>query len=343
MRRSGMNLRKWIMNRMAVPVLRRMPLDRATNFVEGIGRWEYDRIPVLREQIDAAVSLAAQRMGAGWDLPTTARNLSGRLTRWRLRDVLLDGPDRERALGAFEVMGGEHLDRALSESRGVILLSNHFGGHILPAHWMLRKGIEFRFLTERPRHLSRSLEAYFGSTGPMGQQEMFVSRKKRGNDGVASIIRSLRVLKSELVLLIASDVRWLDNQSVVAEFLGERWKFTPSWAILAQRSGAPVVPVHCSMMAGGTHRLEFGEPRHISPGEDIAACVQAELRGIEARVLTDPENANDYFFWALDESPAAEELRVRGNSSGTGSKVPGHHLKSDLAGSKGSNTVRQVS
>jgi len=326
MRRSGMNLRKWLMNTFAVPVLRRMPIDRATNFVEGIGRWEYDRVPELRRQLDQAVGEAAARMGAGWDLSTTARNLSGRLTRWRLRDVLLDGPDAGRALNAFEVVGGQHLDQALAEQRGVILLSNHFGGHILPAHWMLRKNLDFRFLTERPRHLSKSLETYFSSTGPMGQQEMFVSRKKKGNDGVASIIRSLRVLKSRYVILVASDVRWLDNQSVTAEFLGERWKFTPIWAILAQRSGAPVVSVYCSMLPGGQHRLEFAEPRHIAQGEDISACVQQELRRIESKVLEDPENANDYFFWALDQSPAAAELRVTTQPNDASKSIPSPHF-----------------
>lgn len=326
MRRSGMNLRKWLMNTFAVPVLRRMPIDRATNFVEGIGRWEYDRVPELRRQIDQAVAEAAQRMNAGWDLSTTARNLSGRLTRWRLRDVLLDGPDADRALNAFEVVGGEHLDHAMAEQRGVILLSNHFGGHILPAHWMLRKNLDFRFLTERPRHLSKSLDTYFSSTGTMGQQEMFVSRKKKGNDGVASIIRSLRVLKSRYIILVASDVRWLDNQSVTAQFLGEHWKFTPIWALLAQRSGAPVVSVYCSMLPGGTHRLEFAEPRHIAPNADIPEIVQQELRRIEARVLADPENANDYFFWALDQSPAAAELRVITPSTDSSKSIPSPHF-----------------
>ncbi len=335
MRRSGMNLRKWIMNRIAVPVLRRMPIDRATNFVEGIGRWEYDRVPELRRLIDQALAEASTRLSTSWD-PGTARNLSGRLTRWRLRDVLLDGPDANRALNAFEVTGASHLEDALAENRGVILLSNHFGGHILPAHWMLRKGIEFRFLTERPRHISDSLERYFASTGPLGQQEMFVSRKKKGNDGVSSIIRSLRVLKAKHVLLVASDVRWPDNQSVTAEFLGDRWRFTPIWAILAQKSGAPVVSVYCSMLAGGTHRLEFAQPRHLTPSDDIAACVQQELLSIESRVLNDPENANDYFFWSLDDSPAARELRVISDTAEPAGStlVKAPHFDVDRAGSR---------
>jgi lauroyl/myristoyl acyltransferase len=144
------------------------------------------------------------------------------------------------------------------------------------------------------------------------------------------------VLKARHVLLVASDVRWPDNQSVTAQFLGDHWRFTPIWAILAQKSGAPVVSVYCSMLAGGTHRLEFAEPRHLTPTDDIATCVQQELQKIESRVLKDPENANDYFFWSLDDSPAARELRVMPNAAENSGHplTPGPHFDVDRAGSR---------
>jgi KDO2-lipid IV(A) lauroyltransferase len=305
-----MNFRKWVMNRIAVPVLRRLPLARATDYVEAIGRWEFDRLPGLREHIIHAVSEARTRLNVDWDTKATARNLSGRLTRWRLRDILLDGPDAELALNSFEIVGLEHFEQARAQGRGVILLSNHFGGHMLPAHWMLRHGIDFRFLTERPRHVSRALDDYFRSTGPVGQQELFISRKRSGNDGVSSLMRSLRILKSQYVLLLASDVRWANNLSVTARFLGERWKFTPIWAVLSQRSNAPVVSVYCSMLPEGKHRIEFAPPLNIAPDANLDEIVQNELSRLESRVLADPENANDYFFWALDQTDYARELRV---------------------------------
>lgn len=309
MRRSGMNLRKWIMRRIAVPVLRHLPMASATTFVEGIGCWEFDRIPELRDQILKSVDFAKKRMQADWNVEELSRTISGRLTRWRLRDVLLDGPDKARALNTFDVIGREHLEVAQAEGKGVILLANHFGSHVLPGHWMLREGIDFRFLTERPRHVSKSLDHYFQSSGPLGQTELFISRVKSGNDGVSSIFRSLRILKAGHVLLIASDVRWADNQSVVAEFLGDRWKFTPIWAILAQRCGAPVLPCYCTMLPDGRHRLEFEAPYHVAPGANLQETVQAALKRLEAKVIEDPTNANDYFFWALDRQPATLALK----------------------------------
>ena len=310
MRRSGMNFRKWIMGRIVVPVLRCLPIGKATNFVEGVGRVEYDRVPDLRKELQAAVSSAKTFLGADWDVNSVARELSGRHTRWNLRDLLVDGPSVSRALDTFDIVGQEHFDAAMAEGKGIILLSNHFGAHVLPGHWMLRKGIDFRFLTERPRHLSKSLLKYFESTGPLGQKELFISRKKSGNDGVSAIFRSLRCLKSKYVVLVASDVRWNDNQSVVGRFMGELWKFTPIWAVLAQRSGAPVLPCYCSMMPNGRHKLEFGPVQHIQAGESLQSLVQEALDRVELKVKQDPLNSNDYFLWATDTSRASLDVKV---------------------------------
>ncbi|MFM1801360.1 MAG: hypothetical protein RJA81_712, partial [Planctomycetota bacterium] len=165
-------------------------------------------------------------------------------------------------------------------------------------------------LTERPRHISQVLNRYFQAEGPNPQREIFISRKNSGNEGVTQLFRSIRCLKSRLVLLVACDVRWDDNQSVTASFLGNRWKFTPIWAILAQRSGAPVVPVICSMMDNGRHLLEFFPPEHVAQESNLSVLVQDSLDRIEQRVKFDPCNSNDYFFWALDESQESSLLRA---------------------------------
>ena len=316
------------MGRIVVPVLRHLPVKHATNFVEAIGHFEYHAVPGLKHQTLNAVAQANSRLNQAWDVPALARTISGRLTRWRLRDVLLDSINSEDALNTFEVVGREHLDAARAEGRGVILLSNHFGSHVLPGHWMLRQGIDFRFLTERPRCLGKQLAAYFKSTGPLGQQELFISRKKKGNDGVSSIFRSLRSLKAGHLLLIACDVRWADNQSVVARFLGERWKFTPIWAMLAQRSAAPVLPCYCTMLPNGRHRLEFGPVVHVSPQDDLTEVVQNALDQVEMRVLQDPTNSNEYFFWALDDRPSTLALKLTDEAATAtdNSAIPSPHF-----------------
>lgn len=302
MRRHGMNFRKWVMNRFVIPYLRRLPVERAHLLSERIGQVEFRLSPMYRNALLKFVEVGKVRLNTDWDVPSTAQQLAGRLTRWRIRDILLDGLDDQAALAAFDVIGRENLDDAIAQGKGVVLVSNHFGGHILPAHWMLRSGIDFRFLTERPRHISKALSDYFQSEGPTGQKELFISRKNVGNEGVSSLFRSIRCLKSKLVLLVACDVRWDDNQSVVGQFMGLNWKFTPIWAILSQRSGAPVVPVFCSMLPNGRLLLEFCPSEQISTSANLTEVVQRALDRVEARVKADPGNSNDYFFWSIEDS-----------------------------------------
>jgi phosphatidylinositol dimannoside acyltransferase len=314
MRRHGMNFRKWVMNRFVIPYLRRLPIERAHLLSERIGQFEFRLLFPYRNALLRTVEDGKARLEADWDVSGTAQQLAGRLTRWRIRDILLDGLDDQAALAAFDVIGRENLDDAISRGKGVVLVSNHFGGHILPAHWMLRSGIDFRFLTERPRHISKALSDYFQSDGPTGQKDLFISRRNLGNEGVSSLFRSIRCLKSKLVLLVACDVRWDDNQSVVGQFMGLGWKFTPIWAILSQRSGAPVVPVFCSMLPDGRHLLEFCPPEQISGSANLTEVVQRALDRVEARVKADPGNSNDYFFWSIEDSVSTKSLHVDGTS-----------------------------
>ena len=90
------------------------------------------------------------------------------------------------------MIGRDHLDSALGEKQGVILLGNHFGAHMLPAHWLVRNNYPLRLFMERPRHVSRFLTRYFETQGPLGQDKLFISRKAGPAEAAASIMRSAR-------------------------------------------------------------------------------------------------------------------------------------------------------
>ena len=74
-----------------------------------------------------------------WDVPSVSRELAGNHVLWRTRDLLLDGVPDQRARDMFTVIGRENLDAAVGLGRGCIVLANHFGAHLLPAHWLFRE------------------------------------------------------------------------------------------------------------------------------------------------------------------------------------------------------------
>ena len=307
MRRRWLNIRKALL-RAILPALRALPHRSASRIVAGIGRLEYSLVRRLRVRYDEAVGRGGHHLGCAWDVAAVGRELAGNQIRWRTRDLLLDGLPDERVAPLFHVSGREHLDAAMAGKRGVILLGNHFGAHLMPAHWLARNGYPLRLFMERPRHVSRFLTRQFDSEGPLGQRKLFISRKADPASAAGSILRAARILKAGMVINIAGDVRWPGPHSAPARFLGKTYNFSATWVALAALTGAPVVPVFCRINPDGTYHLEF-LPAFSVPG-DTPACgqtprwVQGCLDAIEERVRLDPANSNDYFFWSEVGEPA---------------------------------------
>jgi KDO2-lipid IV(A) lauroyltransferase len=314
MRRRGLNIRK-AMLRLVLPALRRLPPRAATCMVSGIGKTEYRLFRNLRLRFDTAVERGAGYFGTHWSVPEVGRELAGNHIRWRTRDQLLENLSEEQVASLFRVSGLQNLEQAKAQGRGVILLGNHYGAHLMPAHWAIRHGMPLRFYMERPHHVSRVLSREFDSDGPLGQKNLFISRNADPSESARSIMRAAKVLRAGIIVFLACDVRWVGAQTVAAHFLGREYTFSATWVALASLSGAAVVPVFCHMTPDGTHDLEFLPWFNVhaaAPAEKKAALVQEALSHIEQRVCSDPANSNDYLFWAeSDPSEVVARLSRR--------------------------------
>ena len=309
MERRGLNLRKYFLG-IILPALRRLPLPVASRMIAGIGRTEYALLKNLRGAFDAAVATSAERLGCAWDRPEVSRALCGNQIRFRTRDRLLDGVADRRLGPMFEVLGRDRLDAARAKGKGVILLSSHFGGHLLPAHWLYRQGYPLRFYMERPRHISKYLTKQFETDGPLGQKKLFISRSKDDPvNSASSILRASRVLSAGMLIYLAGDVRWSGQNTQTGHFLGRTYQFSATWVRLAAMTGAPVVPVFCRMRADGTYQVEFQTaflvPEDAPRTGQTRHWVQSYLELLEEQVRLYPENSNEYFFWPESDAVVA--------------------------------------
>jgi lauroyl/myristoyl acyltransferase len=300
MERRGLNIRKSFL-KAVLPMIRALPLPVASRFVSGIGRMEYRWSKSLRNSFNDAVDHGRSVLDCQWDIPSVSRELAGNHVLWRTRDLLLDGVPDQRVRDMFTVIGRENLDAAVKLGSGCIILANHFGAHLLPAHWLFREAFPVRFYMERPRHISRYMARHFDSDGPLGQDKLFISRQGVPADSASSILRAARTIKAGMLLYLAGDVRWTGQLTESARFLGRTMRFSTTWVVLAAMTDAPVVMVFCRMEPDGRYHIEFRPAFHV-PKEtverkDQARWVQHFIESLEEQVRRYPTNSNDYFFW----------------------------------------------
>jgi KDO2-lipid IV(A) lauroyltransferase len=308
MERRGLNIRKGFLKTF-LPMIRIFPLRRASRFVSGIGRMEYLLSPSLRRTFHDAVAHGRTVLDCHWDILAVSRELAGNHVLWRTRDLLLDGVSDQRARNMFTVTGREHLETATGLGRGCIVLANHFGAHLLPAHWLFREGFPVRFYMERPRHISRYMSRHFATEGPLGQGKLFISRQGATADSAGSILRAARAIKAGMLLYLAGDVRWTGRLTESARFLGRTLRLSTTWVVLAAMTQAPVVVVFCRMEPDGRYHIEF-RPAFCIPADapekgESPHWVRHFIQMLEDQVRRYPSNSNDYFFWGESDEQAA--------------------------------------
>lgn len=183
------------------------------------------------------------------------------------------------------VEGIEHYERSLVTGHGVIVATAHIGGFDLAA---VNQAAAGRKLTLLSRRLSnRSLD-----------RRWMEWRRRCGLaivDEAAPLAEMARVLRAggTLVLLV-DQATPPDRGGIRIPFLGR-----PAWttrlpAILALRTGAPIVPVFPETRPDGTHLIRVEPPVAPATGEGTVAerserIVREIAERLEARIRANPD------------------------------------------------------
>ena len=315
MERRGLNIRKVLLG-IVLPVLRRLPPRVASNMVAGIGRTEYALLKGLRHRVDQAVLQGSHHFGRSWNVQRGRPRARGQPDPLADPRPLLDGLPDDRVAPLFSVSGRDRLDAALAEKRGVILLCNHFGSHMMPAHWLFREGYPLRLFMERPGTSRSSSRASSTPTARPASESCSSRGRRRPRRRPSSILRASRVLKAGMILMIAGDVRWSGPQTSPAHFLGRRLHVLEHLGqarrddrrpgrpglLPDRRRRAPIT----STSSRPTRSRAGHRPRSRSAG-----WVQAFLQTIEDQVERYPANSNEYFFWSEVDAGSQGPLTPR--------------------------------
>jgi len=174
--------------------------------------------------------------------------------------------------------GLEHLDRALNQGNGIILLSAHFttleiGGKFLslfrPIHAMYRK-----------------------QDNPIFNHAMENGR----NSFLKSIVNKndlrgmLRILKNNQTIWYAMDQNSSDNSAIYTNFFGVQCSTTTAASKLAKHSNAIVIPFTTARLeSDNRYHLTIHPPFNKFPGEDVAVDTQRLMDHFETEIRKFPE------------------------------------------------------
>jgi len=201
--------------------------------------------------------------------------------------ILLDTLSFERFSAAsvgpvVEYEGLEHLRRAYAAGGGAICFSAHFGhwelSGLMQGHLGMRLALVARPL-DNPR-LERILTRLRGSSGNevvhrRNALKVMLAALRRG-DGVA--------------ILIDQDAR---DAGIFVPFFGRPASTTPVLALLALRTGAPLIPSFSVPLAGGRYRIVYEAPIPVVATGDRDADVR--------RITAECTAVLEKWIWAYPE------------------------------------------
>jgi phosphatidylinositol dimannoside acyltransferase len=299
-RTEGLRLR--IMARLwnaAWEVFRRLPEPVAFGLAKLLGRLfcrlnRESRARVRRnlarivppEQVDRAVRHAFRSYARYW------------VEAFRAADIDPDHLDARTTTNGFE-----HLDKALEQGKGAIVLLAHHGSWDMAARWGESQGYHLAVVAEmvRPRKL---FEKFVRLREEIGLE---VVPLRRGDDLAG---RLTEVLADNHIVGLLSD-RDLTGRAPVVDFFGEPARIPYGPVVLSRRSGAPIVPVTMIQRPGRRWHIEVFPEVDVSHGTVEDGC-QAVARALEDLIRTEPTQWHALSqVWVADQPPHGREQPPR--------------------------------
>jgi len=175
----------------------------------------------------------------------------------------------------LHIVGREHVDSALNQGQGVLLLGMHFNTLDVASRLL---GSVMTFSAVYRPNTNRVLDWLIKRA--RGEVEHYIDR---------SDLRGLvRHLKAGRAVWYAPDQDYGIRHAVFAPFFGVPAATITATSRIAKMSGAIVIPVAHYRLPGGQYRIEFGEPLDGFPSNDDLADATRINQIIEDYVRKEP-------------------------------------------------------
>jgi lauroyl/myristoyl acyltransferase len=213
--------------------------------------------------------------------------------------------DKVREMVDWE--GIDHIHQAREKGKGVIVVTPHFGNWDIAAAATTAVGLPLTAVTEHhgTSDLNRRVVA--------ARERIGMHVVPLGITAGKAVINALR--RNELVALVC-DLPPKEGRAVRVRICGQDALVPAGPALLALRSGAPVLPFVCRRLADDRYRVEVQPPLQFDPSgdkdRDVERLAQAIMDRFDPILRANPEQW--YLFspmWHLeDQAPLEPALAV---------------------------------
>ena len=229
------------------------------------------------------------------------------------------GQDRSTILRDVRIEGRSHMEEAFQKGHGVIFLASHYG------NWELMSLVNSA--TGVPTYVvARALDNPWLDRWINRQRERFGATVINSKDP-ASVRRILSALHQKKAVAFLIDQNVVGNRGVYVDFFGRLAYTHKVVALMAIKTGAPVIPSFMHREEGGGHRLVYGKPlplvRTGNREHDVWTNTQIMTRAVEEAVRRRPE----MWLWMHDrwrKQPDVGESAVFLDRDGTISQEVGY-------------------
>ena len=268
--RLGSGVARPVPPRIAVPVARRVArgLGHAMRARRAQVARNLERIvgPLPDAERDARISKTFENYGRYW---------------YELFRLPSEQPDALRE--QFLADGYERLVEALADGRGAIAAVPHVGGWDFGGAWFAARGLPLTVVVE-PVQPPELFDWFVQQRTRLGMEVVPL-----GSDAGARVARAL---SENRVVALLSD-RDLTNDGVPVDFFGERTTMPGGPALLALRTGAPILPTAVYFEPGQMH-TGFVQPpvaaeRRGSVRADVLRITQDLAGRFESLIRAEPE------------------------------------------------------
>ncbi|RII18631.1 Phosphatidylinositol mannoside acyltransferase [Streptomyces sp. YIM 130001] len=240
--------------------------------------------------------------------------------RYWMESFRLPAWSKQRMRDGFEPTGVNHLTEALASGRGVIAALPHLGNWDLAGAWVTAK-LDTPFTTVQERLKPESLyDRFVAYRGSLGMEVL----PHTGGAAFGTLARRLRA--GGLVCLVAD--RDLSASGVEVSFFGDTARMPAGPALLAQQTGAVLLPVtlfydDSPVMKGRIHP-PVDVPESGTRAEKTSVMTQALADAFASGIGEHPEDWHMLQrLWLADLDPA----KAPAHAGGDAGPSRGHHAR----------------